>query len=138
MNEILKIAQNPDAQKLWNRCLGRLFAKLGYNLNNPTRGKAVQLLVHLEDRINSGAKLKARETDQNDEIKQMLESFRFNDPYMAAIYKVLNVDYETNKENINDIKKGDNKGKKVKFDEEKSLIKRVKSIFKLKEPAVSF
>ncbi len=98
MNTILNIAGQPDAQKLCNRCLGRLFGKLGHNLDNPTRGKATRLLLHLDETISSkiidsksnSEELK-NESEKYTRANQMLESFNFNDPEMQMICNVLGI-----------------------------------------------
>ena len=100
MNEILSIANKPETQNLCDRCLGRLFGKLGYNLNNPTRGKAIRLLLHLNDMLNSklsGIKPTLDQLNilnklpQNyNEIQHMLEDFNLNKEQMSIISNIFN------------------------------------------------
>ncbi len=106
MNDILRIAREPEAQELCNRCLGRLFGKLGHYLDNPTRGKALRILLHLEDilgagiePINASGKNSIENSLTPQRIEQMIESFEFSQQQMQIICGILKINYD-----INDIK----------------------------------
>jgi len=111
MNEILSIARKAGENNICDRCLGRLFGKLGHNLDNLTRGKALRLLLYLEDLLNekldTTGDLKIsmdKVTDVNtfENIKHLLETFVFNEQYMHVIRGVLGISNESMDE-INEV-----------------------------------
>ena len=122
MNEILRIARSDEAQKLCIRCLGRLFGKLGHNLDNPTRGRAVSLLLHLDDSLNSMIKKSQKKGSEKkgfgfEDLTNMLDNFEFQEYHMQTLGNIIGI-YQAH----NDIEK-------IKSDADaKSLENRIKEI----------
>lgn len=55
--KILAIAKNLIQKPLCNHCLGRQFARLGYNLTNEKRGIAIKIVLTMESELNKNAEL---------------------------------------------------------------------------------
>lgn len=107
MNEILKIAEQIEIQKisLCNRCLGRLFGKLGHGLTNTTRGRAIRLLLRLNAISSSATVIKREgESPKFSQVKQMIENFNFDERTMYTLSNVLGEDFQ-GKLGSNDVKK---------------------------------
>ena len=90
MNEIIKIVQSDEASVLCPRCLGRLFGKLGHYLDNPTRGKALKIVLHLYEQMRA----KQMEEGTNYELlSELLDMFSFEEQHMSALTEVLEISY---------------------------------------------
>jgi tRNA pseudouridine synthase 10 len=107
MNQILQIAGSNEAKLLCARCLGRLFAKLGYRLDNPTRGKALRLLLHINNQLaqfkidKENEALVSQETYTS--VEELMEKFDFEDDYMKVICSVLGCNYPLPIQNENSL-----------------------------------
>ncbi|WP_455391573.1 tRNA pseudouridine(54/55) synthase Pus10 [[Eubacterium] cellulosolvens] len=99
MNDILRLAGSEETSILCPRCLGRLFGKLGHNLDNPTRGKALTLLVHINKirdqnikNDNTNALLKSPKNLKL--IDKLMNDFDFSETYMTALCGALGLEYD--------------------------------------------
>ena len=109
MTEILEIASKVRSEKtnLCTRCLGRLFGKLGHGLDNPTRGKVVQLMLILRDKLSSSpSKTKKRSppgpinAQDFTELLAMIDNFEFDNTSMTAVTEVLDIDYNPSPQTV--------------------------------------
>ena len=93
MNNIIEIARRPEVQDLCNRCLGRLFGKLGHGLDNPTRGRVIRLVLALNEQLNTSDNKKVP-IDQ-DSITDFIEKFEFTSHQMALVENIPGIDLIT-------------------------------------------
>jgi tRNA pseudouridine synthase 10 len=103
MNDIIEIAQKPEVQELCNRCLGRLFGKMGYGLDNPTRGRVLRLILALKDELGS-MKPNTEQIDFNS-LTDFIEAFKFTSQQMIMVGEIPGINHpnqnlgHTNKSN---------------------------------------
>ncbi len=102
------------------RCLGRLFGKVGYNLDNPTRGKIIEFILELFNIINNDQGLptgvkdgkcvksvknvkcvnatKSKKGKKNDinltGFLDALKFFSFQNPLMEPITNIMGINFE--------------------------------------------
>ncbi len=102
MNEILEIANKIRSENIniCTRCLGRLFGKLGYGLDNTARGKTLCLMLSLQegltfsqDQDDRSTAINGIDTQQLNNLQDVLNSFALDGPMMAAAVKILGLDY---------------------------------------------
>jgi tRNA pseudouridine synthase 10 len=94
MTGILKTVERliEDQVPLCPRCLGRLFGKLGHNLNNPVRGVSLNIMLQLkkslkdvgENRINPQTQI------NKDELDRIFNSYSFHQEYQEVITNITN------------------------------------------------
>jgi tRNA pseudouridine synthase 10 len=107
MNEILELVNKLDTDdiSLCSRCMGRLFGKLGHNLDNLRRGEMIQILYLISKSLAKLDSSSAEKHDQSQvtnpqfqEIRDMLEAFAFDSSYVQVISKILMSIKGTNQE----------------------------------------
>ncbi len=100
MSEIIDTTIRLNSEKiiLCDRCLGRLFGKLGHNLDNLTRGRLISFLIHLRDSFNEIEEFYEDDGSMFKELRCMINTFDFQPKYNIPIIRVLNQTAQTTDE----------------------------------------
>lgn len=99
MSEIIKLANQlkSDNIELCERCLGRLFGKLGHNLDNLSRGRVIKFLLLLSEQLKKEITIKDQEkhsvmTENNRylNLNKLLNEFDFPPDLTSLLLNIIN------------------------------------------------